>query len=116
MKEFDNSSIDGTNDFDIALGFIDELTGLELSICEKTALRVILRDSINRDKEVKELMNHFYPPFEAVSLFLKKYYNLDITSDSYSCMARERLRLSNKSGCDFYKEYFKRLQEESHYP
>jgi len=93
-----------------SIKFIRQITGLELTLIEKVALRTMVINAIERSSKVKIRENNFSPYKDAVAQFMIEYYDCRIQTvkdvsglDRYSPEEKNRVA-----------EYFRRKQDEIH--
>jgi hypothetical protein len=107
---------------------VENLLGINLTLIELVELRkdveftseVYVNDRI---KFVKSVVGgdkySIRPDFEAVLLFMNRNYGTQMYDDLYTDYHKFsywKKELEIKAGYDYYPEYFKRVQEEMHFP
>lgn len=123
-----------------AVDFIKGMTGLELTLIEKVELKHLVEWTVRVNEATKDLWNDFSPNLEAAIKFLYDNYGFPVFSPlseyeiEYYRMhpenlfprnliaaemlmyEKDRKMIKERTGFDWYAEYWKLRQEEMHMP
>ncbi len=104
---------DVNTEFKRAVYLIQKWTGLEqLTLSESVALRLIVKDAVERINKVKSPFDKFHPASEATARFMYDYYGVPMTFVDANRISLLRRDLGVAKGYDVVGEYFRRKQEE----
>jgi hypothetical protein len=106
---------------------VEDLLGINLTLIELFELRkdiefttnIYLQDIKNFNIQDKEDPKLIRPDFEAALLFMNRNYGTQMYNElceDYHKFDYWRTKLQIEAGFDYYTEYFKRVQEEMHFP
>ncbi len=109
------------NNFEKAREFIESQLGIDLTLIELVELRrgVEFTTELYKKDTKKEIENNcvINPPFDAAFIFMNKNYGTQIYNlADNSNFNLNRFLLIKKFGLDYYPKYFKRVQEDMHFP
>jgi hypothetical protein len=122
-KEFRKKLIN--KEFKEARKFVEKKLGIELTLIELVELRknleftenMYVNDIIKFVKGIGGDKYSIHPGFEAALIFMNKNYGTQIYNlEDKSNFNIQRYEAEKLLGFDYYPEYFKRVQEEMHFP
>jgi hypothetical protein len=102
--------------FHEAVGFVESVLGIDMTLCEKAALRK-MTEYVMGIKKTDNPFSDANIDKTAGAMFLHEYYDIPcFTQEERSRISRAREEGFQNTGYDAVAEYFRRMQEAYHKP